>query len=76
MRDRRRRASRPFKKGGRNSPGNSIDCFGRLILRGEVTFLSELSKIRFALFDLDPEAAFRILGEQIDGAFTFDGTYF
>lgn len=28
----------------------------------------------FALFDLDPKAAFRIVGEQIDGAFTFDGT--
>ncbi len=28
----------------------------------------------FALFDLDPKASFRIQGEQIDGAFSFDGT--
>lgn len=31
-------------------------------------FLSRL----FTLFDLDPRAAFALLGEQIDGAFTFD----
>lgn len=28
----------------------------------------------FELFDLDPKASFRNTGEQIDGAFTFDGT--
>ncbi len=28
----------------------------------------------FTLFDLDPKASFRIIGEQIDGAFTFDNT--
>jgi len=28
----------------------------------------------FILFDLDPKASFRIVGEQIDGAFTFDNT--
>ena len=28
----------------------------------------------FTLFDLDPKASFRIVGEQIDGAFTFDNT--
>jgi len=28
----------------------------------------------FSLFDLDPKASFRIKGEQIDGAFTLDGT--
>jgi hypothetical protein len=28
----------------------------------------------FELFDLDPRASFRIVGEQIDGAFTFDNT--
>ncbi len=27
----------------------------------------------FELFDLDPKASFKIEGEQIDGAFTFDG---
>jgi len=26
------------------------------------------------LFDLDPKSAFKITGEQLDGAFTFDGT--
>lgn len=30
----------------------------------------------FALFDLDPRAAFRIEGEQIDGAFALDNTNF
>lgn len=34
------------------------------------TVLNEL----FTLFDLDPKASFRVVGEQIDGAFTFDGT--
>lgn len=37
----------------------------------------ELEKIMrelFDLFDLDPKASFRILGEQIDGAFTFENT--
>jgi len=28
----------------------------------------------FELFDLDPKASFRITGEQIDGAFSFEGT--
>ncbi len=31
-------------------------------------FLNEL----FILFDLDPKSSFKIIGEQIDGAFTFD----
>jgi hypothetical protein len=30
----------------------------------------------FTLFDLDPKESFRITGEQIDGAFTFDGNDF
>lgn len=30
----------------------------------------------FTLFDLDPKESFRIVGEQIDGSFTFDGTDF
>lgn len=34
------------------------------------TVLKEL----FQLFDLDPKASFRITGEQIDGAFSFEGT--
>ncbi|MBX8944007.1 hypothetical protein [Lysinibacillus sp. K60] len=37
----------------------------------------ELEKILydiFALFDLDPKASFRNIGEQIDGAFTLEGT--
>lgn len=37
----------------------------------------ELEKVMydmFELFDLDPKASFRNTGEQIDGAFTFDGT--
>jgi hypothetical protein len=37
----------------------------------------ELEKVLydlFELFDLDPKAAFRNIGEQIDGAFTLEGT--
>jgi hypothetical protein len=30
----------------------------------------------FELFDLDPKASFRNLGEQVDGAFSLDGTDF
>ena len=33
-------------------------------------FLTEL----FLLYELDPKGSFKIYGEQIDGAFTFDGT--
>ena len=36
--------------------------------------LEKLLKSLFELFDLDPKASFRITGEQIDGAFTFEGT--
>ena len=34
-------------------------------------FLNDL----FALFDIDAKAPFRITGEQIDGAFTFEGEF-
>lgn len=34
--------------------------------------LERLLRDVFELFDLDPKAAFKITGEQIDGAFTFD----
>lgn len=36
--------------------------------------LERIIKELFSLFDLDPKASFKITGEQIDGAFTFDGT--
>ncbi len=36
--------------------------------------LEKLLKSLFELFDLDPKASFRITGEQIDGAFSFEGT--
>lgn len=36
--------------------------------------LEKVLKELFELFDLDPKASFRIAGEQIDGAFTFEGT--
>lgn len=35
--------------------------------------LEKLLRELFELFDLDPKASFKIVGEQIDGAFTFDG---
>lgn len=34
--------------------------------------LEKIMRELFNLFDLDPKASFRIMGEQIDGAFTFD----
>jgi hypothetical protein len=36
--------------------------------------LEKIIRELFELFDLDPRASFKIVGEQIDGAFTFDGT--
>jgi hypothetical protein len=36
--------------------------------------LEKIIRVLFEIFDLDPKASFRIIGEQIDGAFTFDGT--
>lgn len=38
--------------------------------------LESLLRDLFALFDLDPRAAFRIEGEQIDGAFALESTNF
>lgn len=38
--------------------------------------LEKIIKELFVLFDLDPKASFRIAGEQIDGAFTFEGNDF
>lgn len=36
--------------------------------------LEKIMKELFKLFDLDPKASFKIQGEQIDGAFTFEST--
>ena len=36
--------------------------------------LEKVIKGLFDLFDLDPKASFKITGEQIDGAFSFEGT--
>ena len=36
--------------------------------------LERIIRELFELFDLDPKASFKIVGEQIDGAFTFEGT--
>lgn len=36
--------------------------------------LEKLIRNLFVLYDLDPKSSFRIQGEQIDGAFTFDNT--
>jgi restriction endonuclease Mrr len=38
--------------------------------------LEKLINRLFALYDIDAKASFRIVGEQIDGAFTFEGTEF
>lgn len=36
--------------------------------------LEKILRELFVLFDLDPKAAFKVTGEQIDGAFTFQAT--
>ena len=36
--------------------------------------MEKVIKGLFDLFDLDPKASFKIVGEQIDGAFSFEGT--
>lgn len=36
--------------------------------------LEKILRDLFELFDLDPRASFKITGEQIDGAFSFEGT--
>jgi len=36
--------------------------------------LERLVKDLFEVFDLDPKASFKVVGEQLDGAFSFDGT--
>ena len=36
--------------------------------------LEKILRAVFEIFDLDPRASFKIVGEQIDGAFTFEGT--
>ena len=36
--------------------------------------VEKVIKSLFDLYDLDPKASFRITGEQIDGAFSFEGT--
>jgi len=38
--------------------------------------LEKLLKDLFELFDLDPKASFRVVGEQIDGMFTFENNDF
>lgn len=38
--------------------------------------LEKLLNEAFALFDIDAKAPFRLYGEQIDGAFTYDGSEF
>lgn len=75
-----------FKKiqGEKESFGNMIDVlkedFSRLIIEPNVqkrgfSFEKFLNSL-FTLFDLEPKESFRIVGEQIDGAFTFDGNDF
>jgi hypothetical protein len=36
--------------------------------------LERILRELFGIFDLDPRASFRVVGEQIDGAFSFDAT--
>ena len=70
----------------RAAKGNAIRRGLENLNKDFITFLSESNHQRrgyllekmlrelFELFDLDPRASFRIVGEQIDGAFTFETT--
>ena len=51
-----------------------IDIVSRLPAQERGYALENLLYQVFELFDLDPKASFKTLGEQIDGGFTFDGT--
>ena len=66
------------KKGVRDKLGElSAEYFSLLSATNHQTRGFALEKIireLFVLFDLDPKASFRNIGEQIDGAFTFDST--
>jgi hypothetical protein len=42
--------------------------------QGRGYILERVIRALFETFDLDPRASFKIVGEQIDGAFTFEGT--
>ena len=52
--------------------------FNQLLGSGDASrrgyLLEKLLKDLFDLFDLDPKASFKTFGEQIDGAFNFEGT--
>ena len=51
-----------------------LELFGKLPQeRGYA--LERLLNEMFAVFDIDAKAPFRLAGEQIDGAFTFEGEY-
>jgi hypothetical protein len=68
------------KEGFANMISVLKDDFMRLVVENNAQkrgfafekFLNSL----FILFDLEPKESFRIVGEQIDGAFTFDGNDF
>ena len=53
-------------------------CFGALVVmddpRGRGFELEKLMCRLFDIHDLDPKSSFRVVGEQIDGAFSYDGT--
>ncbi len=49
---------------------NKLVCSPDVQARGYA--LEKLLKDLFALYDMDPKASFKITGEQIDGAFTFN----
>lgn len=42
--------------------------------QGRGFILERVIRDLFETFDLDPRASFKVVGEQIDGAFTFEGT--
>lgn len=58
--------------------GELKDQYNELVLASDLQRrgydLEALIRDLFELFDLDPRASFKIIGEQIDGAFSFEGT--
>lgn len=80
MRERQQRESDRLARSGavRQKLGAIRDCYMSFVVSEDRQARGyELEKIMydiFELFDLDPKASFRVTGEQIDGAFSLEGT--
>jgi hypothetical protein len=63
-----------LKQGLERLKAEYFELLGSADPQGRGFKLEKIVRSLFELFDLDPKASFRVVGEQIDGAFTFDNT--